>query len=124
MSTIALIIGIVAALGFLFFSAWLGRSRSGTLGLFSGAYHHALKTGASRQAAYHAAFVAIKHRAPIGEMTSVDLERAVDAFSHFENPWDPSALLQHALKTERIEFLREPYLGRLVAAGRRKGATS
>ena len=85
----------------------------GTMALYTAAFHHSKESGSSREAAYREAITAIRHQRPVSQLTEEEMLRLIEVFALFENPRDPGVLLQHALKTEQIEFLREPYLSRM-----------
>jgi len=118
MITIIILVAAAFVLYYLFIK--FGREKLGTMTLYHGSFISKKKEGASLFLCYAYALRCISHRSPINELSEAEFTQLVETFSKFSDPQNTSELLQHALKTERVEFLREPYLTRLVEVGRKQ----
>ena len=116
--TVALI--IIAIITFILFITWLGNSRYTIMTLYHSKFLSRKKGGGTLRECYEYALLSISRNKPISDLSGEDLKAIVDVLSKFEDPSHTSVLLEQALKTKKIEYLREPYLSRLEEAGRNK----
>lgn len=112
---------IIAVIALFLLIQWIGKSKLGTMTLYHSSFLRKKGEGDTLRNCYQFALQNISHHQPVSELTDEEFRRVVDTISRFDDPSHSSTLLEHALKTGKIEYLREPYLSKLIDIGMKKG---
>jgi hypothetical protein len=112
---------IITVIALFLLIQWIGKNKFGTMTLYHSSFLRKKKEGDTLRNCYQFALQNISHHQPVSELSDEEFRLVVDVMSKFDDPLQSSALLEHALKTGKIEYLREPYLSKLIDIGMKKG---